>query len=171
MGSITKREHGQALLAGWGVAPEAVQERQPDILTAALTPKRQRAPSLVPSEYQEQCAVLDWWDRGAARRYGVPEQLLFMIPNGLYLGNDHKARMVRVVMAKRSGLRPGAPDLMLAVARGQSKGLFVEMKRTDAGRPSSEQLQFHDDLKAQGYEAHFAYGADAAIEVIKAYLG
>lgn len=159
--SVTRRELWSSLrLYGDPTVAGAIEPRQ-------RAPSRQRE---VPSEYQEQCAVIRWFDSYAPTQK-LDARLLAMVPNGMYLGDDQKARMIRVSMAKRAGLRPGVPDLVLFVARRGSHGLCVEMKRSDAGEASSEQKAYHDLLLGQGFRVCVAHGADAAISTIKDYLG
>ena len=59
--------------------------------------------------------------------------LLHHIPNGGKRGKAEAAKL------KRMGVKPGVPDLHLPIARGGFHGLYVEMKRLDGGRVSSEQ--------------------------------
>ena len=80
---------------------------------------------------------------------------------------------------KREGLRPGCPDLFLAVPKSEGSiggglrylftGLFIEMKRK-GGKPSVEQVGFAYMLKQQGYNALICEGADEAIRAINGYL-
>lgn len=135
---------------------------------AAPGAKRQRNLERV-SEYQEQCAVIDWWDWWAPTK-GYDVRLLFAVPNGAYLGRDPKQRMITMKALKRAGLRPGALDLVLAIPRPPFCGLFPEMKALD-GREGADQIEYVDLLRSQGYRAEFCYGADDAIETIKGYLG
>ena len=48
--------------------------------------------------------------------------LLFAIPNGGY------RKLKTGIRLKRTGLKPGIPDMMLPVGRGGFLGLFIEMK-------------------------------------------
>lgn len=117
-----------------------------------------------PSEHQEQVAVIDWW-RHACKGYGLPEFALFAIPNGGARDPITGSRL------KAEGVRPGAPDLLLAVTRQTvpGAGLFIEMKRLK-GVTSDDQLEFQKYLIAAGYAAWICYGASEAIAAIKQYL-
>lgn len=70
---------------------------------------------------------------------------------------------------KGEGVRPGVPDLMLPVARGDAHGLFVEMKAPD-GRETPEQRSRLGELAADGYACVVAYGAGPAIDATLRYL-
>ena len=123
-------------------------------------PPQRKKPSR--EESIAQCALIQWWDV-ACKSYGLPAFLLFAIPNG------GKRGVVLGSILKREGVRSGVCDLMLAVPRGNYKGLFVEMK-TETGKASKEQLAFIAEALRQGYMAGCAYGFDDAKRFIEAYL-
>lgn len=128
----------------------------------AVAPKRQRAPSLVPSEHAEQKAVIQWWGWHCTG-YGLPPFALFAIPNG---GNRDA---ITGAMLKAEGARSGIPDLMLARPNGFYSGLFIELKRLNTNA-SPEQKIVGQYLNNFGYRWVVCRGADAAIAEIKAYL-
>src|SRR5258706_10318787 len=99
-------------------------DNPPQIVYPPEKPKRERKvrDELIPSEHQSQCAVISWW-RLAHAGYGLPEFALFAIPNGGARDPITGARL------KAEGVRPGIPDLMLAVKRGTHGGLVIEMKK------------------------------------------
>ena len=112
-------------------------------------------------EEAEQAALFEW----AAYQAGQWPELgyLFHIPNG---GLRNKATAARL---KAAGVKPGVPDLFLPVTRGQSAGLFIEMKY-GANKPSPEQQRYIDLLRREGYAVEVCYGCEEAIGVITAYL-
>lgn len=132
-------------------------------------PKRQRAPRTCPTEWQEQTAVIDFFDNYAPT-VGLDYQLLFAICNGMYLGKDPATRQRTMALQKRNGLRPGVLDLFLSVARKGYHGMYVEMKALD-GSESAGQKLFASLVVDQGYMAVTCYGADEAIAAIRGYLG
>lgn len=71
---------------------------------------------------------------------------------------------------KAEGLRPGVPDLCLAVARGGAHGLYIEMKRTKGGRLSAEQATWLEKLAREGYATAVCNGWEQARDVIERYL-
>ena len=136
--------------------------------TTALMPVSQKrekstAPRTQPTEHQEQVRVIHWW-RHACKTYIIPEFALFAIPNG------GKRDVIEATHLKAEGVRVGVPDLFLAVPSKKCYGLFIEMKST-VGRPGTNQPEFLEMATKNGYAAHFAYGSDDAIEIIKDYLG
>lgn len=136
-----------------------------------------RAASKEPSEHASQAAVCDWW-RLACKGYGLPEFALMAIPNGAHLAGDAKGRAIKMANLKRTGLRPGVPDLFLAVRLlfdgpngtiGSVPGLWIEMKRRP-NKPSPEQEAVMLYLRQRGYHVVVAYSAEEAIKAISAYL-
>lgn len=144
--------------------------------------KPQSARGTLPTERAEQMAVCDWW-RSYCKTRGLHENLLLSIPNGSVLAGDSKRRAIQMNNLKRTGLRIGAPDLLLAAPKVANNelsgrhyrdcaiffGLFIEMKRRgEKARP--EQIAFADLLRRQGYSCLIACGADEAIRAIRGYL-
>lgn len=112
------------------------------------------------TESQEQRLLVQWFDL----HYPQLRDLFFHIPNG---GQRH------VLVAKKmkaEGVRPGIPDLLLAVPRQGRHGLFIEMKAR-GGRLSQHQQLVIPQLKAHGYEVEVCQGFDAARDVIRNYMG
>ena len=70
---------------------------------------------------------------------------------------------------KRQGMKPGVSDICLPYAAGGYNNLYVELK-VGNNKATEEQLVFIDAINRIGGRAIIAYGSDAAIEVIKAYL-
>lgn len=118
--------------------------------------------SLRREESRIQRAVIAWWS-AKHKEFGMPECLLFAIPNGLWLG----ARAGR--FAKLEGLRSGVSDLMLAAPRDKYHGLFLEVK-TEKGIASDAQMEFIYQAQLQGYFATVRYGYDEVVLAIETYL-
>lgn len=123
-----------------------------------------------------QRALIKWW-AGACGGFGVPECLLFSVPNGGG-GGARRGHWLQL-----EGCRRGAPDLMLA-CRGQSRGLdqmiamdlvfeypalFLELK-TPTGILSLDQQTFHGILRASGYQVEVCRSLEEAQKVITEYL-
>lgn len=124
--------------------------------------RKRRNPVAVPTEAQEQTALIAW-ARLAEGKY--PElSLLHHIPNG-----GHRYKAVAVAM-QRQGVRRGVPDLCLPVARGGAHGLYIEMKRTRGGSVLPEQAQWASLLREQGYRVELCKGWEQARDVIISYL-
>lgn len=133
-------------------------------------PRTGRKPrKVVPSEHEEQCAVIDWW-RVYSAVHKLDERLLFCIPNASRLTDGGR------VYKWKEGLRAGVPDLMLAIVRDdigihlQFAGLFIEMKRIGGDKPTQAQQEYHALLQAQGYRVLTCFGAAEAIKAITEYL-
>lgn len=113
-------------------------------------------------ESRSQRAVIEWWHTACAK-LGVPELCLFKITNEGW--RSHAASNVM----RLEGMRSGAPDLMLAAARGNQHGLFIEMKKED-GVVSDNQREFLRALHTQGYYVTVAYNTMQAVNAIEDYL-
>lgn len=86
--------------------------------------------------------------------------------------NGVRLALHQAVLAKKSGMKKGYPDVYLPVAYGGYHGLFIEMKRKD-GKPSDvsrEQRQWLADLAAQGYHVAVCFGWEEAARMIAGYL-
>lgn len=133
-----------------------------------------RAPSLIPTEHAEQVAVCQWWMH-ACKLYKVPKFALYSVPNGANREGKINAQGVRynplTDWLKAEGMRNGAPDLVLDIARPPLHGLRIEMKRVKGGVQSDEQKEFADHYWNHNYMYKLCRGADEAIATIKAYLG
>lgn len=127
---------------------------QSTTLYAAVTPKT--------SEHEEQSALFAW---AALYTTRTPElALLYAIPNG---GARHPAVAAKM---KREGVKRGAPDTCLPIARNGQHGCYIELK-TARGRPTTEQLWWGERLVEQGYTWSVCYGWQSAARLIVAYLG
>lgn len=114
-------------------------------------------------EHSEQVNLIQWWAL-QCKRFGVPEQLLFAIPNG------GQRNIVTAKRMKDEGVRSGIPDLFLAVPRGNFHGLFVEMKKPRGGVVSDNQKACMEMLSTNGYYVTVCHGFIEAKTAITAYL-
>lgn len=152
-------EHQQAI--GQQTAPKAAKSRKPAVSRAGGHSR-----GLIPTEHQEQVAVIQWWEIYAASR-GIDPRLLFAIPNG-------GARSKRTgAMLKAEGVRAGCPDLMLAMINATVHGItwpgmFIELKAED-GSVQATQREFAKLVRKAGYKVILAWGADEAIRAIRVY--
>lgn len=98
--------------------------------------------------------------------------LIIMIPNGAYLGADARQRAITMDKLKRSGLKPGVFDYLLPVPSKtlQSPGLWLEMKRTQGGVTSPEQVKFMGRMTQLGWMAAVCNGYENAWRAIMTYL-
>lgn len=118
------------------------------------------------TESETQQAIFEWANYQANL---IPElEMLFAIPNG---GARHPAVGARM---KAEGVKRGYPDIGLDVPRtrpegGVYHGFRLELK-VGKNKPTPEQEWWLERLNAQGYRAVVAYGFDAAVAAIEAYL-
>ena len=87
---------------------------------------------------------------------------------------DHHGRVVSDLL-KKTGLKAGMPDIMIAKASGEYHGLFLHMKRPAVagmpeGRLTNIEHERSEALKEQGYEVLVAYGAQEAIMILEEYF-
>lgn len=87
--------------------------------------------------------------------------------------NGVRLSLHQAVLAKKSGMKKGFPDISLPVAAQDWHGLYIELKRKDgkARDVSPEQRQWLEDLSDQGYCAVVCFGWEKAVEMIEGYLG
>ena len=121
-------------------------------------------PAPVPTEHEEQVALFQWTE---ANEGAVPElALLFAVPNGGY------RPMATAAMLREEGVKAGVPDVFLPCRRQRYGGLAIELKRSDhSNHATPAQQEWIERLRAHGYKAVVCYGAQEAIDTIKAYLG
>lgn len=118
----------------------------------------------IPSEFEEQKALINWWREIGCIEYHLPQHLLFAIPNG---GSRHPGEAQRL---KESGVLAGVPDLFFAVGFMGRHGLFIEMKRQKRGCVSKSQTDMMYYLEKSCYACWVCYGAQQAIQIIQNYL-
>lgn len=116
-----------------------------------------------PTEHEEQAMLIEWWSM-VCTGYGLPEWLLYAVPNG---GVRHIGTAKKL---KKEGVRSGVPDLCLACPMDEYHGLYIELKRIKGSCTSKEQKAFHVELLSRGYACHVCRGFDAAKVVIEKYL-
>ena len=114
-------------------------------------------------EHSEQVSLMQWWAL-QCRRFEVPEQLLFAIPNG------GQRNIITAKRMKDEGVRSGIPDLFLAVPRGNFHGLFIEMKKLRGGVVSENQKACMEMLSNNNYCVAVCHGFIDAKTAITAYL-
>lgn len=119
--------------------------------------KPRRKPVQRESQLQQSCVL---WFRYT---YPVLQELLLSIPNSGIRSAKNASRM------KAEGMVTGAPDLMLAVARNNYYGMFIEMK-SDRGRLTKEQEAMLVRLKYQGYRIEVCNSLEMFQSIINTYL-
>lgn len=97
-------------------------------------------------------------------RQFYPGTVIFAVPNGGRRSPIEASRL------KREGVLAGVPDLFIAHPTGTSHGLFIEMKKAEAGRVSEAQHSVHIALRTAGYTVLVCHGAEAAWSEFKAHM-
>lgn len=127
--------------------------------------KRQRV-----YEHDEQVLIFQWADLQASF---YPELLLlYAIPNGAklpYRGKGKRRFSKEAIRLLDEGLKPGMLDMCLPVPRKGYHGLYIELK-VERNKPTEKQMQWLQQLNAQGYLAVVKWGADAVIRELMEYL-
>ena len=115
-----------------------------------------------PRESVEQQTLIKW-ARLARGKYPELDMLY-------HITNEGKRSVVTGARLKSECLKPGVPDLCLAVARGGAHGLYIEMKRTKGGRVTPQQAAWLEKLAHEGYATAICRGWEQARDVIERYL-
>lgn len=125
-----------------------------------------------------QASLITWWQY-AHKGFGLPDaRVLFMVPNGSYLGAGVKIlasgkaiplSAMRFHKLRRMGFVNGVPDILLIVARGGRSGLALELK-SPTGRTSNEQREMLELFKMANWAQCIAWSLDEAIGAITRYL-
>jgi len=108
------------------------------------------------SEYQIQCSIVQYL------HILNPPAAWFHIPNGEYRSKQTGARL------KRMGVKPGCPDLFLAMPNQHFAGLWVELK-SKKGSPSAVQKDFMQKLLLSGYAVVVIRSVEEFIRCFEAY--
>ena len=120
-------------------------------------------PSLIPTEFEEQCTFVDWLEMKGIKFTSVP--------NGTWTKSWSQK-----VKNRQSGLRKGFPDLIIIIDGSQcrldrSVMLCIEMKRLKGTYPSPEQVEWIEALNTiNDTAARVCKGAEEAIEYVQSML-
>lgn len=122
-------------------------------------------------EAQHQRTLIDWAE--IMRIPPAPDvepdamvaDYLAAIPNG----GKRNAR--EAALMKAEGVKAGVSDLVLALARHQFHGLWIEMKKPGKSSESDAQRAWRLRMERAGYKAIVCKGWDEARLAIMAYLG
>lgn len=120
------------------------------------------SPPPVPTEYQEQKQLFAY-----LRLYESQFPELAFASGDL---NGVRLPMGAAAKAKAAGMKSGKPDIFIPARRGNSAGLFVELKRIRHGRVEPEQEAWITYLRGAGYTCEVAKGSSQALDIILAYM-
>jgi len=149
-----------AVLKAGEKKPEAIKEiiLKSQVAHVSKSGKVGKFKPIIPTEAQEQVAVIRWCDAHPIARE------IYATQGGL------RTSIGAARKAKAQGMRSGVPDLILDVPAGGYHGLRIELKRRKGGKLSAEQHAFGLMMTDRGYRWEMCRGADEAIEVIQDYL-
>lgn len=86
-----------------------------------------------------------------------------------HTANERRTSPQAGAILKRMGVMSGVSDITIARPIAPHHGLFLEVKAAK-GKLSPAQIEFLTNMKSEGYKTEVAFGADEAIDKIKAYL-
>lgn len=115
------------------------------------------------SEAKHQQAVFRWSQQPTVRSKWPELALLH------HIKNETREGAAQVAVDKAMGVKRGAPDLCLPVARDRYHGLYIELK-TETGRTSEAQKWWGEKLLEQGYMFEVCHGWESAVGVLEWYL-
>lgn len=116
--------------------------------------------ALTQSEHQIQSAYFE-----LVRMFYPGSKLIYAVPNGVNM-----AKPSTRVKYWREGRIPGVPDVNIDAARGGYHGLRIEFKRDVKQKPSTDQLNAHDQLRKEGYLVVIAFDHSTAWGLTKRYM-
>jgi hypothetical protein len=123
-----------------------------------LKPKRGKI-RVHPTEHEIQVSFFDWL------RVELPEiyKSAFAIPNGGYRTKSGALRL------KREGVKPGVPDVCIAMPSEEFNGLWLEFKRPGGTLSESQKIMI-SRLRICGYKVEVVNSLKIAQECVNNYL-
>ena len=119
-------------------------------------------------EWREQANLVEWM------KLTLPHTRNHIV----MIGNEGAKTAAQHNVAQMMGRRLGASDLFISRPSMGFHGLYIEMKEArmySASERSTKtfknQIEFIADQKAVGYDAHFVFGRDHGIEIVRQYFG
>lgn len=110
----------------------------------------------IPTEEQDQIKLATWLDKNNI--------LFYHVPNG---GSRHAWEAVKF---KRMGTKRGVPDICVPISNKGYHGLYIELKRVSGGVLSTEQCDWLNKLKDNGYLAKVCNGFLCAKLAVEEYF-
>ena len=135
----------------------------------------------VPTEHEEQAALIGWLLNYAIREEPLIHPLVFAVSNGAMLKGDKRMRMIQINRLKAEGFTPGVSDILCLIPRNGFHYMAIEMKKRDrenekkagvlTGGVEENQREFLNAVRQAGGFDTVCYGADDAIDMFRWYLG
>lgn len=107
-------------------------------------------------ERDQQIILCAWLDKN--------DILYYAIPNGA------RRNKIEAYNLKRSGLKPGVPDICIPIGNKDYHALYIEMK-VENNKPTDAQNYWIRRLNNKGNLAKVCYSAEEAKRVVRDYLG
>ena len=111
---------------------------------------------IIPTEEQEQLALVQWLELHKIRYTHVP--------------NEGKHKVQYRAKQKRLGVKPGVPDILIfdrPPLSPENVGVAIELKRQKGGRVTPEQTAWLEHLTARGWAVAVCRGAMEAIRFLQ----
>ena len=108
-------------------------------------------------EYLIQCQIAGWLDKWLA-----PPATWTAIGHGIAYGSTPEERRERGIRAKRLGVKPGWPDIVI-----YHFGLYGLEVKTSTGSPSEAQRMVHADIRAAGGEVEIVRSLEQAKDFVR----
>lgn len=121
-----------------------------------------------PTEHAETVAVVQWWEM--QWHLYADDGVKCSAESLLHVPNEGLRSPATAAILKAEGMRPGTPDLFLAVPSPMAAGLWLEMKKRTGGRVSPAQIKMAEVLRSAGYAVQICKGAKEAVEAIKTHM-
>jgi hypothetical protein len=133
----------------------------------------------VPKESKQQESLFEWmsWVRVPILRKNLTEEwvaltdIAFAVPNGASIAGDAGQRARYMAALKRQGFKVGVSDIVIPYPTVAYHGLFIELKRDKNSKVSDDQLDWQKMMRRLDYKSEIVVGWDAAVAVIREYLG
>lgn len=125
---------------------------------------------LTPLERDDQANYFTWLEYQRYRSLRIADYA-YAIPNGSYRGADRVKAAIHAQGLRRQGMKPGVPDVCIAIAVAPYHGCYIELKRIGARRPDKDQVKWHVRLIEQGYFVAVCFGFAAAQKETVRYFG
>ena len=118
------------------------------------------------SEHDQQAALFEWAERKINQGWKALK-LMYAIPNG------GERNVIVATRLKAEGVKPGVPDVCLAIPKAPYHSLYIEMKDKDTkgSKVKPNQEIWALELRLAGHRVEVAWDWIEAAQIICNYLG
>lgn len=128
----------------------------PESVVMGRPKTRNRLSRKVPTEREEQIHFVIWLKKQGFRVHHSP--------------NGGKRNIIEGYNLKMMGVSRGFPDIFVCIKSGHYSSFFVEMKPLKGGKVEEGQIEWLEHLRAQGFYAEVARGAEEAKRLFLHFL-